>query len=200
MRQIIILLIPFFFYCCQIKPSNNILFKDKGDPLDTFKVRFDGYYNKLDTTIITFDSEAKGKKYNEIYSSNDLVVFNSKKDVYINGGGTKHNGPLTCEYYNKIVNWHKKQKSEIFGNYTIKNDSIYAYVPVTIKTWGMISRIRKFNYRGYIKNRDTILDWKIILPYPKGTSKFIIENNKDLFNPQTLYFVKTEAVKCLQDE
>jgi hypothetical protein len=55
-----------------------------------------------------------------------------------------------------------------------------------------------FNYRGYIKNRDTITDWKAIKPYPKDITKNAVSLNPRLFNPQTLYFVKTDAVKCLQ--
>jgi hypothetical protein len=197
MNKIAVFLITICFSCGQIKHSKPLSIIGSNS-LDTSKIRYDGFYNKLDTTIINYECEAKGKRYNEIYSSIDLIVFNNKKNIYINGGGTIGKEPSTCDYYSGIIDWHKNHNQDPFGSYRIKNDSIYAYVPITLKTWGMIPRIVKCNYRGYIKNRDTIVDWKIIPPYPKGTSKFILENNKDLFQSQTLYFVKTDAVKCLQ--
>jgi hypothetical protein len=52
----------------------------------------------------------------------------------------------------------------------------------------------------FVKTRDTITEWKVIPPYPKDFTKFVKKINKHLFEPHTLYFVKTDAVKCLQME
>jgi hypothetical protein len=79
MKQISILLILLCFSCGQIKHSKPLSFIGISNTLDTSKIRLDGYYNKLDTTIITYECEAKGKKYNEIYSSIDLIVLDNKK-------------------------------------------------------------------------------------------------------------------------
>lgn len=196
MKKIIPLFILICFSCGHIKNAKPITYLTT-EPLNVSKIRFDGFYNTLDTVKITYNCDAKGKTGNQIYTSiNQVILYNN--NIYVSPGGTVDDSPFMCEHYKWVADWNKEHKEEFFGSYTIKNDSIYAYLPVTIKTWGMISRKVKCNYRGYIKNKDTIVDWKIISPYPKGMSKFIRENNKDLFEPQTLYFVKTDAVKCLQ--
>lgn len=197
MKKIIILFVLIYLSCGQIKHSKPLNIISDSNAFDTIKIRFDGFYNVLDTIKITYNCPAKGKTGNEIYTSISQVIFYNN-NIYMSPGGTVDNSPFMCEYYKSIIKWHKDHKEDLFGNYLIKKDSIYAYLAVTLKTWGMISKTLKCNYRGYIKNKDTIVDWKIIPPYPKGTSKFVLENNKDLFKPQTLYFVKTDAVKCLQ--
>lgn len=55
------------------------------------------------------------------------------------------------------------------------------------------------NFRGIIKNRDTITDWKVVPPYPNGLNKEDLDyySNKSGLVPKTLYFVKTDAVRCL---
>ena len=239
MKKIAVFFIIICFSCCQIKHSKPLHNISDSNALDTTRVRFDGFYNVLDNSIIqikdcedlikekqtekskTIDDivfgskkdrisdsiisankvkycEDNGKKYSDVFTSTCLVVFNKKRESYIDYGSNRDDKPYKCSYYKTISEWHKDHKKEFFGSYTIKKDSIYAYVPITLLTWGLIQRTVNCNYRGYIKNRDTITDWKIIPPYPNGTNEFIRENNKQLFNPQTLYFVKTDAVKCLQ--
>jgi hypothetical protein len=198
MKNILIAFLVICFSCRQLRDSKpydlNFI-----SPNDTIEIRFDGFYNKIDTTTINYDCDSKEKRCNEIYSSIDLVVFN-KSNIYVSGGGTINDEPYKCSYYKMIADWHKEHKKEIFGNFLIKKDSIYAYLPITLNTWGMIPRIVKCNYRGYMKNKETITDWQVVPPYPKGISKFIFENNPKLFKPQTLYFVKTDAVKCLKTD
>ncbi|MEO4004116.1 hypothetical protein [Flavobacterium sp. CAU 1735] len=166
---------------------------------DTSKIRFNGFYNTLDTAIINRQNDIYfGKSSHELYSSLYLVIFGRNKKIYIDGVETFGNKPFTCEYYKRIRDWNKLHKEEYLGNYTIKNDSIYAHVEVrTVTSAGRIKSIY-CNYRGYIKNKDTITDWKVIAPYPKDFTKFVIEKNQWLFKSKTLYFVKTDAVKCLQ--
>jgi hypothetical protein len=166
------------------------------------EIEFRNKKDKLRDSIIFAvklkNCEENGKRYRDVFTSIRFVVFNKNKGVYQNSGNNKDDSPYKCSYYKMIANWHKEHKKEIFGNFLIKKDSIYAYLPITLNTWGMIPRTVKCNYRGYIKNKDTITDWRVVPPYPRGISNFIFENNLDLFNSQTLYFVKTEAVKCLK--
>ncbi len=167
---------------------------------DTTKIRFNGFYNTLDTTIINRQNDIYfGKSRSEIYSSLYLVIFGRNKKIYIDGVGTFGNKPFTCDYYKRIRDWNKLHKEEYLGNYTIKNDSIYAYVEVRTVTSARRIKLIYCNYRGYIKNKDTITDWKVVPPYPKKFTKFMFKQtyNQRLFTPQTLYFVKTDAVKCL---
>ncbi len=164
-------------------------------PLDTTKVKYNGYYNLIADTI-TFTN---GYKYTfPRHITDGLTVFNQNKNVYICGGATLDNSALSCEFYQSIVNWSKMHNEDYLGKYTIKNDSIYAYALAHIViTAGRVADVY-CNYRGFVKNRDTITDWKVIPPYSKDFTKFVIENNQSLLNPHTLYFVKTDAVKCLE--
>ncbi len=163
--------------------------------LDTTKIRYNGYYNKIVDTLYTFD----GLKYSVPRKmANELVVFNKNKNIFIDANeSTNDSSSFSCKYYQKIVTRLKKYNSN-YLKYTIKNDSLYTYNGVLI-TVGAGQRVPVYcNFRGYVKNRDTITDWKVIPPYPKDFTKFVKKINKNLFEPHTLYFVKTDAVKCLQ--
>lgn len=164
--------------------------------LDTTKIRFDGYYNNIVDTIFY----SNGYKYNFPKSSisDRLVVFNKNKNIYIEGGATIDSSSFTCKYYQDIEIWYKTHNENYLGRFTIKNDSVYAYALTSIRIRaGGVTDVY-CNYKGYIKNRDTITDWGIVPPYSEDFTKFVIENNKNLLRPHTLYFVKTDAVKCLQ--
>lgn len=104
---------------------------------------------------------------------------------------------MNCEFYQKENDRYSKYKIK-YSKFTIKNDSIYTYHAILI-TVAAGQRVPVWcNFRGYVKNKDTITDWKIIPPYPKDFTKSVKKWNADLFKPHTLYFVKTDAVKCLQ--
>jgi hypothetical protein len=163
--------------------------------LDTTKVRYNGYYNKIVDTIVY----SNGYKYSFPKSvTNDLIVFNKNKNIYVDDAtATKDSLSFNCKYYNEIHNRYKLYSNK-FDTFTIRKDSIYTYFACLI-TVGAGQRVPiNCNFRGFIKNKDTIIDWKIIPPYPKDFTKSVKERNKDLFEPHTLYFVKTDAVKCLQ--
>lgn len=165
--------------------------------LDTTKIRYDGYYNKIVDTLHTFD----GLKYSVPRKiANDLVVFNKNKNIFIDANeSTNDSSSFNCMYYQKIAFRLKKYNSN-YLKYTIKNDSLYTYNGVLI-TVGAGQRVPVYcNFRGFIKNRDTITDWKVIPPYPKNITKSVLKWNADLIEPHSLYFVKTDAVKCLQME
>jgi hypothetical protein len=165
--------------------------------LDTTKIRYDGYYNKIVDTLYTFD----GLKYSvQRKTANELVVFNKNKNVFIDANeSTNDSSSFNCMYYQKIASRIKKYKIK-YLKYTIKNDSLYTYNYILI-TVGAGQRVPVYcNFRGFVKNRDTITDWKLIPPYPKDFTKSVLKWNADLLEPHTLYFVKTDAVKCLKME
>ena len=169
--------------------------------LDTTKIRFNGYYNTLDTTIISDERDINyGKKNSDLYKTLYLKVFGITKANYIDEVGTKNNESFICEYYKQIVEWNKEHNQMYLGRYTIKHDSVYSYTPVYITVGAGRKEVVNCNFRGFVKNRDTITDWKIIPPYPEDFTKFVTKINQHLFEPQTLYFVKADAVKCLQME
>jgi hypothetical protein len=163
--------------------------------LDTTKIKFNGYYNKIVDTIISFD----GLKYSTpLKITNELIIFNKNKKIFINvNESTNDSSSFNCKYYKEIFVRYSKYKIN-YPKYTIKNDSLYTYHGILI-TVSAGQRVPVYcNFRGYVKNRDTITDWKVIPPYPKDFTKFVKKINADLFVPHTLFFVKTDAVKCLK--
>lgn len=162
--------------------------------LDTTKIRYNGYYHLIEDTVVY----TNGFKY--VFPSDktsNLRIFNKNRNIYFNSGKINEYSPLTCEFYQKENNRYSKYGIK-YTKFTIKNDSIYTYHGILI-TVGAGQRVPvNCNFRGFIKNKDTITDWKIIPPYPKDFTKSVKERNKNLFEPHTLYFVKTDAVKCLK--
>lgn len=196
MRKLILIITLFLTSCAyKVKTPVQAISIIEAYKLDTTKIRFNGYYNLIADTI----AFSNGYKYTFArHTTDNLTVFNQNKNIYICGGATIDNSAKSCEFYQRIVNWSQTHKEDYLGKYTIKNDSIYAYAltHIVIRAGGVADVY--CNYRGYVKNRDTIIDWKIIQPYPKDFTKFVIENNKNLLKPHILYFVKTDAVKCLK--
>lgn len=200
MKNLILITITFLLTSCAYKISEPIqpLSIIESCKLDTTKIRFDGYYNTLDTLVVKDKRRSDyGKSNSQLYKTIHLKIFGKNKKQFISFDNTKDNSALTCEFYNKEFDRYK-----LYGikcpKFTIKNDSIYSY-DIDLITVSAGQRVPVgFNYRGFVKNRDTIIDWKIIPPYPKDLTKFVLEVNKDFFKPKTLYFVKTDAVKCLK--
>ncbi len=155
---------------------------------DTTRIRFDGIYNTLDTSILL-----SGKKASEHYTSNCLAVFTKNNQAIRIIGATVDNSFKECAFYKKI-------KKEQIGEYYVKGDSIYACIPTTFVLPGMRYRLYRAFFRGFIKNKDTIINWQMMPPYPVKLSKFVRERNTWLLEPQSLYFIKVEAVHCLEDK
>lgn len=196
MKILIILLCIIFLSCSEVKQLKASSFID--NQIDTTKIHFDGYYNTLDTiTIKDIRRGDYGKRNCDIYKTISLKIFGKTKNIFNSYKDTKDSSALFCRFYEQEFNRYKLNNID-FEKFTIKNDSIYTYT-LQLITVGAGQRVPVYcNYRGFVRNRDTITDWKVIPPYPKDFSKFVIEKNKDLFEPKTLYFVKTNAVKCLK--
>jgi hypothetical protein len=176
-------LIPAAFVClfaCQVKQLSAPSFIN--DPVDTTKIRFNGFYTMV----------GKAKHL----SADKGAVFTKEKKVFVQGGSLEGNQALLCETYKSI-------DPTYLGQFTIKNNEIHACVPFYFRKRGRLAspyRIYMTNFRGIIKNRDTITDWKVVPPYPAGLDKEDLDYyaNKNWLAPKILYFVKTDAVKCLR--
>jgi hypothetical protein len=192
----IAMLIFLLCYSCIYKPKQPLspISFIKTFPMDKSKIRFDGFYNNSSLDSLKLCC----KDYNNATSYEKVIFLENKKIKSDYFSVTIGNEPFTCEHYQNSVKWHKENKKEYLGDFTIKNDSIYAYVPIYLPLTGHRFVQINFNYRGYLKNKDTITNWKVIPPYPADITKIAVSLNPRLFKPQTLYFVKTDAVKCLQ--
>ena len=155
--------------------------------IDTNKIRFDGIYNVYDTSLLY-----SGEKANEAYVTINDVVFTKNGFVHRGSGVTTDSIHFTKE------SWLRSclKFNYLWGNYITVGDSIYAYTQLEMFIRG--GRLKPFyaNFSGYIKNRDTILNWRMVRPYPKVNPEW----NQNFINdttPRMLYFIKNDAVKCL---
>ena len=193
MQKLIILILVSSFCSCRIKEPINPISFYTSIAIDSTKIRYDGFYTNL-----CLDSLKNNSIDYRNVTAVDMVIFNRnskiRSDYY---GAIKGNEPFTCRYYEDIVKIRKEKKILYFGNFSIKNDSIYAYVPIYLALTGHRFVQLNFIYKGYLKSKDTIVDWRVIKPYPGNITKVAIKLNPRLFQAQSLYFVKTDAVKCL---
>ena len=147
-------------------------------------IRYDGLYNAYDTSI--FHS---GERLNEILVTDGEVIFFKNGKVINFTSGIEDSAALDPKFY-------KRFSSKKLGKYTTKDDSIFVYAPISLFIWGMRLRLYYAHYSGYIKNRDTILNWKMIPPYPDVNLR-LNDYLKEYTTPKMLYFIKTDAIRSL---
>ena len=186
-KGIIFVLIFSFFSCGTgrlLTAPDFVLYPPK---IDTTKLRFDGYYSVVD------------EKYpSSEYTAVSEVIFTKNNKIYNSWGASITNEVFTCKRYLAIT-------ASDLGVFVILGDTIRAFVP-TLITCGDGAYYNKYNlnYRGIIKNRDTIVDWHAVPPFPEKFDRsgcvFNSGQNRHTFEPQVLKFVQTDAVKCLKAE
>ena len=174
-----------FQSCRTSQPTpNNLENITKEFSIDTNRIRFNGIYNTYDTSLTH-----RGDRSNEISVTDVFIVFIKKNKIFRDGCCTIDSIAFQPEFY-------KRLDSAWIGTYMIKRDSIFAYIPTGLYKYGGMTRTLNANYSGYIKNRDTIIDWKMVPPFPdvnpKANGNFIYHTT-----PRMLYFIKNDAVRCL---
>lgn len=183
----IVLTILFFHSgseCQQLLPVKNCIKIHRLYFSDTLKIRFDGFYNTYDTSL-----NNNGCNRNDVYTSDHLVIFTKEDRIFRMDGVSIDSIVFTEDYYRNL-------KPKNIGNYWINGDSIFALVPTALFVRG--GRLKLFNayFSGVIKNKDTLINWKMIPPYPdvkpKWNQYFVSDTT-----PRMLYFIKTESVRYL---
>ncbi len=94
-----------------------------------------------------------------------------------------------------------KYNSEGWGIYSVKDDTIKAIIYVNFTGGGAYARNQFFecNYQGVLKNKDTLLHWQLIEPYPEIDK--VIPGNLEylnfLKNPVDLHLKNVEVKKFI---
>ena len=166
-------------------PNNMINHVFNNYTIDTCKLRDDGMYNVYDTTKLH-----NGNKVNDEFTTSREVVFLKNGKIFKSGGYSIDSLIYKDEYWVRL----STEYINLWGNYRIINDSIYAYSPFSLSIGG--GRFKPFyaNFIGYVKNKDTILNWRMVPPYPDVDP----EINNYFINdttPQLLYFIKNNAIR-----
>jgi hypothetical protein len=178
----LIILVILLSNCSPVKEL--VAFDIINNKFDVNKIRYDGYYTVLE----------RDKHLTSLCD----VVFNHQAKVNINFFGLQNNEAKNCEFY-KNIDKFKTNKLLPVGKFTITGDEIYAFAPYTLRIRGSLPRTYMTHFKGNIKNRDTIVNWHVIEPYPHKIGKSELENPINIIDitPKVLVFVQTDAVKCL---
>ncbi len=174
--------IVFALFICNLIRFNTVFGQiDKKNSAQK-KIKHGGIYNTYDTTLLPC-----GVKRSILYKTDHFIVFLQKSRIYRNGLVSQSNIFFKDDYYKQNVD------SNRLGKYKIKDDTIHAIIPTSFALRGMRMKYFDAYFQGYIKNADTILDWKMVPPYPKVNPKFNDYFTYEL-TPKLLYFIKNNAV------
>jgi hypothetical protein len=153
-------------------------------PVDTGKLRFDGYYTNI----------SKPRYSQHEYTAVNPVFFTSKNKIDVSHGSNTDSSVFTCDYYKRI-------KPASLGRYFIEGNKITAFVPVSVAiAGGSIYPVFNLYFTGTIVNKDLITNWKAVPPFPRKIKKEAIENtqNTGIFVEHDMKFIRADSVKCLQ--
>ncbi len=145
-----------------------------------FALRSDGLYNTVDVEIDTFEQKFK--------TITPLIVLNTQKASFVLECNF-NDAALRLEYY---IN--TRRFTDYVGDYVIHNDTIWAKLPILLKGRGEIPKIYESYFQGEIKNRDTIVNWRMIRPFPKANRNWNKEDFKHLTKPHQLRFLESKEL------
>ena len=145
----------------------------------TFRLRSDGLYN-------TIDVEAEAFKKLKPYRP--LIVLNTQKSIFMNEINF-NDIALRLEFYTKFLRF-----MDDVGDYVIRNDTIWAKIPISLNARGMTPEIYETYFQGEIKNQDTIVNWRMIRPFPKANKNWNEESFEVLTKPHQLHFIESKEL------
>lgn len=154
-------------------------------PVDTGKLRFDGYYTNISELNYPHDN----------YTALNPVFFTPKNKIYgSHGARTITDSTLfTCKFY-------KQLDPANLGVYVIEGNKISAFVRVVVSMGeGAWYGIYNLHFSGTIVNKESIINWKAVPPFPKRIKKRDIENsqNDGIFREHDMKFIQADSIKCL---
>lgn len=145
-------------------------------------LRTDGVYSTYNTSVSKGNLEVKA----DYFTYNHLNVINSDNIIYSNGIGSYDNHFLKIKSYQNRI--------PMLGSYKIISDTIHAFdIPISLMAWGGKLKIYHANFIGIIKNTDTIVQWRMISPYPNA-NKRLNDNFKFELTPKLLYFIESKEL------
>lgn len=150
----------------------------KGDT--NFPLRIDGLYSLYDTTMM--ECGEKVKDHYIIYSP--LIFINQNNAIWDNNLGYLDNKALSLNNYEEYPRFENN-----VGVFKIRNDTIIAKLPINLYGGGMRQLKYEAYFQGVIKNKNTIVDWHIIPPYPKA-NKRLNDDFQFLKTPHTFHFIE----------
>jgi hypothetical protein len=148
--------------------------------IDTaFALRLDGLYSAVAVEIDTFEQKFK--------TITPLNILNNQKAT-MTFECNFNDAAFLLQYY---IN--TRLFTAYVGDYVVRKDTIWAKLPVQFYGRGMIPKIYESYFQGEIKNRDTIVNWRMIRPFPKVNRNWN-EDFEFLTKPHQLYFIESKEL------
>ena len=148
-------------------------------PVDTGKLRFDGYY----TNISRLDYP-----HNK-YPAVNPVFLTTKNKIYVSHGSYPDSTLFTCKFYKQLNPTH-------LGVYIIEGNKIAAFVPVVVAMGeGAWYGTYNLHFSGTIVNKESITNWKAVPPFPKRIKKRDIDENSHLFGEHDMKFIQADSIR-----
>lgn len=155
--------------------------------LDKSKLRFDGYYNPYDTTRGYIGNAPIGERITDMYYLTNFFSF-YKNGLCLAKMGSYRDGAEVNSLciYNRFTEEQNKGYSE-WGAYKITDDTLEILCYRHFSKRGDLLKSYLTHYRGILKGRDSIVDFKMMPPYPHVNAK-INDNFAYEIGPQVLIF------------
>lgn len=122
-------------------------------------LRYDGIYCKVDSSIGN-DGLPLNKRVAHI---NPILFF---ENSYFASSFASYHSNQDFQMYFKRDCYRKIKMHTNEGVFYVQNDTVYMSGKFRFYWRGKIPKFYIAHFRGYIKNADTITDWKMIPPYP----------------------------------
>ncbi len=155
--------------------------------LDDVNLNFSGFYNKdiQENALISEVIVSQGKYFSEnpFFFFRNGLIFSLVGQASDSGGFSRGilKYPPTTKYGNR--NW---------GTYDVNRDTINAMIfcQLSRNDNAQLYAYRECHFQGLIKDSVTIVDWKLIPPYPIYSERFDKGLIDDFINPSVLKFKK----------
>ena len=159
--------------------SDEVIFSlNKKQNFISSKLKWDGIYVNVNPRFSKF-------KYNDLYCfyKNNLIL---RSIGYAIDSNTEVNQFVKYGVMQTYGNW--------WGTYSFKGDTISAiiYWPFNRHNANLYANT-SCHYKGILMNGDSIVDWKMIPPYPEYDKQFNADYITVEIKPKTFYFMKFPA-------
>lgn len=161
-------------------------------PTGNFKRILNSSHN-IKSQKLNFGGVYHNNSEDNYYLERPIYFFSNGLFYYDNGSVTDSAGLAGISVW---IDKYLQQKKAGWGAYEIIGDTIKGSVYYNFST--PVVNYRLANFEGIIKNKDTILQWHLVEPYPK-LKKYPREEFDFLFKDQKDFYFKPLPIKQTMD-
>lgn len=166
------------------------------------KIKFDGVYHHITENSLHHRIYDKGVLIREVdtpFLHQPIYFFSNGLLLYEFNLTTIEADDLSLADKKSAKNFYNEHG---WGVYTISHDTIHAIIYVDFRTDGFPDEAADrllCNFQGLIKNSDTLLQWRMVPPFPKFNKRYEYNSNilNALQNGVDMYYKEVPQMKQL---